>query len=238
MGTVCPSLTLISFSTPAEGDGISASTLSVEISNNGSSRSTLSPGFLSHLVIVPSKMLSPICGMTTSVAILHSPVRHQTRCRARHAVPLKAPSSSAQVPSRHQKLFLRSAKNIPRAAANTAPAYPAPSRASAGHPDRRTPFRKESLQFRPRFLPFWCLHALPNIYWFSSPIAKSSLHRAAAASANQSLRLRCLPSPARPPLRATCASSPRRKQSSGACPRAARWPCRWAPCNPRLEPLL
>src|SRR5579863_726594 len=69
MGTVWPSLTLISFSTPAEGDGISASTLSVEISNKGSSRSTLSPGFLSHLVIVPSKMLSPICGITTSVAM-------------------------------------------------------------------------------------------------------------------------------------------------------------------------
>src|SRR6267143_5256270 len=71
MGTVCPSPTLISFSTPAEGDGISASTLSVEISNSGSSRSTLSPGFLSHLVIVPSKMLSPIWGITISTAIFH-----------------------------------------------------------------------------------------------------------------------------------------------------------------------
>src|SRR2546426_6736869 len=36
-GTVCPSCTLISANTPAVGDGISASTLSVEISNNGSS---------------------------------------------------------------------------------------------------------------------------------------------------------------------------------------------------------
>src|SRR5208283_1998791 len=69
MGTVCPSGTLISFSTPAEGEGISASTLSVEISNSGSSRSTLSPGFFSHLVMVPSKMLSPIWGMTTSTGI-------------------------------------------------------------------------------------------------------------------------------------------------------------------------
>ena len=69
IGTVCPSGTLISFSTPAEGEGISASTLSVEISNSGSSRSTLSPGFFSHLVMVPSKMLSPIWGMTTSTAI-------------------------------------------------------------------------------------------------------------------------------------------------------------------------
>src|SRR5580693_3504460 len=72
MGTVCPSLTLISFSTPAEGDGISASTLSVEISKSGSSRSTLSPAFLSHFVIVPSKMLSPIRGMMTSKAMVVS----------------------------------------------------------------------------------------------------------------------------------------------------------------------
>src|SRR5450432_404457 len=70
MGTVWPSAILISFSTPAEGEGISASTLSVEISKSGSSRSTLSPGFLSHLVMVPSKMLSPIWGMTTSTAML------------------------------------------------------------------------------------------------------------------------------------------------------------------------
>ena len=69
IGTVCPSLTLISFSTPAEGAGISASTLSVEISNSGSSRSMRSPGFLSQLVMVPSKMLSPIWGMMTSTAM-------------------------------------------------------------------------------------------------------------------------------------------------------------------------
>src|SRR5262249_13370310 len=71
MGTVWPSLTLISRSTPAEGDGISASTLSVEISKSGSSRSILSPGFFRHLVIVPSKLLSPICAITTSAAIAH-----------------------------------------------------------------------------------------------------------------------------------------------------------------------
>src|SRR5579863_1729163 len=69
IGTVLPSPTLISLSTPADGDGISASTLSVEISNSGSSRSTLSPGFFSHLVMVPSKMLSPIWGITMSTAI-------------------------------------------------------------------------------------------------------------------------------------------------------------------------
>jgi len=54
-------------STPAIGDGISASTLSVEISKSGSSRLTVSPIFLSHLVTVPSAMDSPICGMITSV---------------------------------------------------------------------------------------------------------------------------------------------------------------------------
>ena len=39
-GTVSPSLTRISDTTPAAGDGISASTLSVEISKSGSSRAT------------------------------------------------------------------------------------------------------------------------------------------------------------------------------------------------------
>ena len=67
MPTVFPSSTSTSASVPAAGDGISVSTLSVEISNSGSSRSTLSPGFLSHLVKVPSTMLSPIWGITTSV---------------------------------------------------------------------------------------------------------------------------------------------------------------------------
>jgi hypothetical protein len=67
MPTVLPSSTRTSESVPAAGDGISVSTLSVEISKSGSSRSMRSPGFLSHLVSVPSTMLSPIWGMTTSV---------------------------------------------------------------------------------------------------------------------------------------------------------------------------
>src|SRR5207302_8293407 len=46
--TVVPSATFCSTSTPAAGEGISASTLSVEISKKGSSRETLSPGFFSH----------------------------------------------------------------------------------------------------------------------------------------------------------------------------------------------
>ena len=67
--TVEPSWARISVSTPAAGDGISASTLSVEISKSGSSRSTVSPGFLSHFVIVPSKIDSPIWGIRTSVGM-------------------------------------------------------------------------------------------------------------------------------------------------------------------------
>ena len=67
--TVVPSAILISFRVPAAGEGISASTLSVEISKSGSSRWTVSPGFLSHLVMVPSVMDSPIWGMTTSVGM-------------------------------------------------------------------------------------------------------------------------------------------------------------------------
>src|SRR6266498_4025225 len=60
----------MSWSTPDAGAGISASTLSVEISNNGSSRWILSPGFFSHLVIVPSTMDSPIWGITMSVGMI------------------------------------------------------------------------------------------------------------------------------------------------------------------------
>src|ERR1700723_1711390 len=65
---VVPAWTLISESTPAAGEGISASTLSVEISNRGSSCCTVSPGFFNHLVMVPSKIDSPIWGMITSVS--------------------------------------------------------------------------------------------------------------------------------------------------------------------------
>src|SRR5439155_16333823 len=68
--TVVPSATLMSWSTPDAGAGISASTLSVEISNSGSSRWILSPGFFSHLVIVPSTMDSPIWGITMSVGMI------------------------------------------------------------------------------------------------------------------------------------------------------------------------
>ncbi len=69
IATVWPSGTLISRSVPATGEGISASTLSVEISKIGSSRLTASPTFFIHLVMVPSAIDSPIWGMMTSVAM-------------------------------------------------------------------------------------------------------------------------------------------------------------------------
>ncbi len=59
-GTVCPSVTRISTSTPALGAGISASTLSVLISKIGSSRFTSSPTFFSQRDNVPSAIDSPI----------------------------------------------------------------------------------------------------------------------------------------------------------------------------------
>jgi hypothetical protein len=62
---------------PDEGAGISASTLSVEISRIGSSRSTASPTCLSHWETVPSAMDSPIWGIGTSIraTLGHSPFR-------------------------------------------------------------------------------------------------------------------------------------------------------------------
>ncbi len=71
-GTVSFSFTTISVSTPEAGAGISASTLSVEISKRGSSRSTRVPTFFSHLVTVPSATLSPIWGMMTLVGMRSS----------------------------------------------------------------------------------------------------------------------------------------------------------------------
>ncbi len=64
---ISPAATRISTSTPATGEGISASTLSVEISSNGSSRPTESPTCFNHRATVPSAIDSPIWGITTSV---------------------------------------------------------------------------------------------------------------------------------------------------------------------------
>jgi hypothetical protein len=74
-GTVWPSVTRISASTPFVGEGISASTLSVEISKIGSSRFTSSPTFFSQRESVPSAIDSPIWGITTSTrATAYHPV--------------------------------------------------------------------------------------------------------------------------------------------------------------------
>jgi hypothetical protein len=95
MGTVAPGSTRISLSTPEAGAGISASTLSVEISKSGSSRCTRSPTFFIHLVIVPSAIDSPIWGMMTSVISNHPmldrkpawPITHRSRARRRPPPP-------------------------------------------------------------------------------------------------------------------------------------------------------
>jgi hypothetical protein len=87
-GTVAPSFTLISVSTPAAGAGISASTLSVEISNSGSSRSIASPTFFNHRTMVPSATDSPIWGITTGVGILVS-ASPQRNCSGYRLVRLK-----------------------------------------------------------------------------------------------------------------------------------------------------
>ena len=58
-GTVSPSWARISLSTPANGDGTSAFTLSVITSSSGSYLATLSPGCFSQRPIVPSATLSP-----------------------------------------------------------------------------------------------------------------------------------------------------------------------------------
>src|SRR4051794_23546586 len=76
-GTVAPSATKSFVTVPATGDGTSVSTLSVEISNNGSSALTSSPSALSHFKIVPSTMVSPSCGIWIDVTTASSP-RGQT----------------------------------------------------------------------------------------------------------------------------------------------------------------
>jgi hypothetical protein len=97
MGTVAPGSTRISLRTPEAGAGISASTLSVEISKSGSSRCTRSPTFFIHLVIVPSAMDSPIWGMMTSVIRALSPELTTRQSRGRR--PLLPPASGLRAGS-------------------------------------------------------------------------------------------------------------------------------------------
>ena len=64
-GTTSSSWTRIFETTPATGEGISVSTLSVETSSSGSSTSTVSPSAFSQRVTVPSVTDSPSAGMVT-----------------------------------------------------------------------------------------------------------------------------------------------------------------------------
>src|SRR5437868_6649017 len=72
-GTVAPSATNSLVTVPATGEGTSVSTLSVEISNSGSSALTWSPSFFSHFKIVPSTIVSPSCGIWIDVTTTSSP---------------------------------------------------------------------------------------------------------------------------------------------------------------------
>jgi len=124
--TVCPSVTRISTSTPADGAGISASTLSVEISNSGSSRLMVSPTFLSQRDIVPSAIDSPIWGMTTSMRAKGSPSRVLSSRR-------RAPSGS-----RCRDASSRRRNNAGRASGAPSPGIP-PARRAALNLCRRAP---------------------------------------------------------------------------------------------------
>src|ERR1039458_6708089 len=75
VSTVSPSSARIGVKTPAAGEGISESTLSVDTSKSGSSRATTSPTFLNHWVMIPSVTDSPSDGSVTSVISLTLPAR-------------------------------------------------------------------------------------------------------------------------------------------------------------------
>jgi len=79
--TVSPSSTSVSVSTPPLGEGTSVSTLSVPISSRISSCSTSSPGCLCQAMTVPSVMLSPILGISTSTCAMISVVCRAVRMR-------------------------------------------------------------------------------------------------------------------------------------------------------------
>ena len=64
--TTSSCLNKIFFTTPATGEGISESTLSVAISSRTSSSSIRSPSFTNQFVMVASSILSPILGIIIS----------------------------------------------------------------------------------------------------------------------------------------------------------------------------
>ena len=107
--TVSPSWIRTSTSVPDTGDGISASTLSVEISRIGSSLSTGSPTCFNHLVTVPSAIDSPIWGMGTSMR-----ATSENRFEGRHHRVAEAPCVRCSTVSRSRRRPLepRSARQI------------------------------------------------------------------------------------------------------------------------------
>ena len=67
LASQAPTIETLVVSTPAAGEGISVSTLSVDTSSNGSSTSTESPTCLSQRVTVPSVTDSPNAGIVIGV---------------------------------------------------------------------------------------------------------------------------------------------------------------------------
>src|SRR5215216_4585575 len=121
--TVSSAWTLMDWSTPDTGEGTSVSTLSVEISNSGSSASTWSPSCLSQRVMVPSVIDSPSSGMVT-VVVLPSPEAP--------ASGRSAGSCSASAPSSVFSSALASPPPSAVAAASRSSSVPASSLPSSG----------------------------------------------------------------------------------------------------------
>ena len=65
--TVSPACTLMLLTTPSAGASISVAALSVSTSSNNSPFATVSPTFLYQVVTVPSRTVSPSCGISTSI---------------------------------------------------------------------------------------------------------------------------------------------------------------------------
>ncbi len=119
--TVCPSVTLMSPSTPEMGAGTSTVTLSVSSSTSGSSTLTASPDFLNHLPTIASVTLSPRVGTRISVAIsnLTSPRRSSSA----------SPPNNREALSLHPSVPPRPATSARRGASTI---DPSPSRPTPG----------------------------------------------------------------------------------------------------------
>ena len=100
LGTVAPSSARISLSTPANGEGTSAFTLSVITSTSGSYFATVSPGCLSQRPIVPSATLSPSWGIVTLATGSVPPMGAVRGGRDGALAPSVAHPATARLPSR------------------------------------------------------------------------------------------------------------------------------------------